>query len=253
MEDRPRILIAPRTGEHSSGLDTQFIFRGHSDAVYAAGGYSFSPNLPPSDFDEETYRHFLREMYDRASGIVLVGGTDCDPARYGAESREGTDEPVAERDFTDFALIEWALDDGKPLLAICAGSQRFNVYHGGTLYQDIFEEVEGVNPDHNDKKDRTSPVHLVDVVSDHELVRGIYGPRRQFGVNSTHKQAVNEIGEGLEAVLMSPDGIIEGTMRPDREFALALQYHPEAMWQQTPGLQFHLNVYNKLVESAKNF
>jgi putative glutamine amidotransferase len=252
MENKPRILIAPRTGDHSSGLETQFIFRGHSDAVQVAGGYSFSPNLPSSEFDQETYGHFLRELYDMASGIMLVGGTDCDPARYGEERKEGTDNPVEERDFTDFMLMEWAIADDKPILAVCAGSQRFNVYHNGTLHQNIFEELEGVDPNHNEKNNRTRGVHFVEVVSENELVNQFYGDRRSFGVNSTHKQAVREVGQGLETILRSPDGIVEGTMRPDLSFAVGLQYHPEAMWKE-PGQEFHLNVYASLVNHAKNF
>lgn len=249
--EKPKILIAPRTGS-SSGLEALVVSRGHANAIHEAGGYSFSPNLPQPDFDETSYKQFLREMYNRASGVLIIGGTDCDPARYGEERREGTDEPVRERDFTDFTLIKWATNDNKPLLAVCAGSQRFNVYHDGTLYQNIFEQREGTEINHNDRENKTGIVHSVKVVNDHDVVQQIYGMRTEFGVNSTHKQAVKKLGEGLDIVLKSEDGVIEGTMRPDLPFAVALQYHPEAMWQ-VSGQELHLNVYKTFVEHAKQF
>tara|TARA_Y100000310_G_scaffold128407_1_gene127594 strand:- start:7911 stop:8684 length:774 start_codon:yes stop_codon:yes gene_type:complete len=251
MAVTPRILIAPRTGTNS-GLETQFIYRGHSDAVHAAGGYSFSPHLPQPEFDKRGYGHFLREMYDIASGVVLVGGTDCDPARYGEQQRKETDTPVRERDVTDFTLIEWAIEDGKPILAVCAGSQRFNVHYGGTLYQDVDTDLPGASG-HNDKEHRTSAVHDVRVVSDHDLVQRIYEGRTEFGVNSTHHQAIRDVGQGLEVMLRSPtDGIVEGTFDPNSPFAVAVQYHPEAMWEDSEQ-GFHLNVYRALVENAREF
>lgn len=246
MGNIPNILIAPGTGRYGPREVNL-----HAEAVTVAGGYSFTPHLPQPDSNEADYIPNLRKMYKPASGVLLIGGADCDPARYCEERIEGTDEPVKERDYTYFALIKWAIKDNKPLLAICVGEQILNVFYGGTLHQDIFKQL---NADINHKDNLTNyAAHPVKVVSENELVQEIYGAKGQeFYVNSSHKQAVKKLGEGLEVILESPDGIIEGFINPNLSFFWALQFHPELMWQ-VQGQESHLEVYKALVKHAGIF
>jgi len=186
---------------------------------------------------------------------VITGGTDCDPVFYNEIKRPGTDEPDTLRDIVDFNLMYWALEDNKPLLAICAGSQRFNVAKNGTLYQDIYDSQEGVqnaHQGHNTKTNRDRPVHHVKVAN-HPMAQRIFGDRETLQVNSTHKQAIKKVGEGLDVLLQSSsDDIVEGIVLRDHSFAVGLQYHPEAMWQ-NPGQEMHLGSYKVLVEEAQRF
>src|SRR3954447_2151781 len=106
-------------------------------AVAAAGGL---PVLLPLLDDEAT----LRALYDRLDGLLLPGGGDVNPARYGEATRpecdvEGVDDAL---DLVELLLARWALADGKPLLGICRGQQTLAVATGGALYQDLATQFE---------------------------------------------------------------------------------------------------------------
>jgi putative glutamine amidotransferase len=155
-------------------------------------------------------------------GLVLSGGTDVNPARYGQVAREGNEPPDDERDELETALLQEALDRDLPVLAICRGMQLFNVAHGGSLIQHLensaVHRVRDMDP--------ALPVHQIMVETGSHLA-GILGAGRH-AVNSRHHQAVDRVGSGLVVTARStPDGVIEAMERPDRSFALAVQLHPE--------------------------
>ena len=105
-------------------------------AVARAGG---APFLIPELVDAE----LLRMLYDRADGLLLPGGEDVDPARYGETVHERCGTITSNRDEVELTLARWAVDEGKPFLAICRGIQVLNVALGGSLYQDIQAQVSG--------------------------------------------------------------------------------------------------------------
>jgi gamma-glutamyl-gamma-aminobutyrate hydrolase PuuD len=154
-------------------------------------------------------------------GLVVTGGTDVDPKLYGEEAVEETQEPDTNRDELESRLIREALALDRPVLAICRGMQIFNVVHRGSLHQHLF------NASKHEVRDRvpSADVHSVEVKPDTMLAAAIGAGSKQ--VNSRHHQAIARLGERLIESAVSADGVIEGLERPDKRFAVAVQWHPE--------------------------
>lgn len=156
-------------------------------------------------------------------GLLLTGGTDIEPKLYGQEPAPETQPPNPERDRMEMRLLREALDRDLPVLAICRGLQLFNVHHGGTLIQHLPGDP------HRAKQppaDPAKPLHEISVAPDTKL-SGILG-EGQHPVNSRHHQAVDRPGNDLRVSAKSAkDGVIEGLERPDKKFAVAVQWHPE--------------------------
>ena len=155
-------------------------------------------------------------------GLVLTGGEDVAPDRYGAapHARLGDVDPV--RDAAELALIAAAQARRLPILAICRGIQILNVALGGTLYQDLESERPGPVP-HSD----APRGHAVRVEAGSLLERTL--GTRSASVNSRHHQAIRDLAPGLKAVAWADDGVIEGAEPADRAapWTVAVQWHPE--------------------------
>ncbi len=152
-------------------------------------------------------------------GLLLTGGSDVNPALYGEEPHPETDEPDDGRDRMEAGLLKEALDNDIPVLAICRGMQLFNVVHGGTLVQhvDSHERHQVKNP---------NPVHRVTAEPGSRVAEALGDDPAP--VNSRHHQAVGELGAGLVVTARdTEDGMIEAIERPDKRFAVAVQWHPE--------------------------
>jgi len=158
---------------------------------------------------------------DSADGLMLMGGTDVNPARYGASARPETDTPDDERDEIELKLISEALERDLPIFAICRGLQILNVHHGGSLIQHLS------SPTHSShSENKAEPAHIVRFEPG-TLLRSVAGAE-SWNVNSRHHQAVDRVGSGLRVSARGEDdGIIEGLERADRRFVLAVQWHPE--------------------------
>jgi putative glutamine amidotransferase len=162
-------------------------------------------------------------------GLVLSGGTDVNPARYGGTPHQANEPADDGRDALETGLLAEALAADLPVLAICRGMQLFNVAHGGTLIQHLdnsaVHQVRGADP--------ALPAHEILVEPDSRLA-GILGAGLH-PVNSRHHQAVERVGTGLRVTARStPDGVIEALERNDRRFALAVQWHPEDQVRRDP-------------------
>ncbi|HZE93714.1 MAG TPA: gamma-glutamyl-gamma-aminobutyrate hydrolase family protein [Gemmatimonadales bacterium] len=158
---------------------------------------------------------------DGVRGLVLTGGEDVAPARYGAvpHPRLGDVDPV--RDAAELALIDAARRRRLPILAICRGIQILNVALGGTLYQDLNSERPGSVP-HNESSN-----HDVRVEPGSLLERTLGA--RSASVNSRHHQAIRDLAPGLKAVAWADDGVIEAAEPADASapWIVAVQWHPE--------------------------
>jgi putative glutamine amidotransferase len=156
-------------------------------------------------------------------GLLLTGGPDVDPQLYGQEPLPETQKPDPPRDRMEFRLLGEALERNLPVLAICRGLQLFNVYHGGTLIQHLPGDP------HRTKQrppDPSQPLHEIRVTPDTKLAAILSDG--QHAVNSRHHQAVDRLGNHIQVSAKSvKDGIIEGLERPDKAFAVAVQWHPE--------------------------
>jgi len=155
-------------------------------------------------------------------GLVLTGGEDVAPDRYGAapHPRLGEVDPV--RDAAELALIAAARQHRLPILAICRGIQILNVALGGTLYQDLDSERPGSVPHAGDQSQ-----HAVRVQEGSLLERTL--GTRSATVNSRHHQAIRDLAPGLKAVAWAEDGVIEAAEPVDARgmWIVAVQWHPE--------------------------
>jgi putative glutamine amidotransferase len=191
-------------------------------AVERAGGM---PVLVPPQADEEA----LRAVSARLDGLLLSGGGDIDPTRYGEEllSVCGPIEP--ERDALEIPLAQIALEEGKPIFGICRGMQLLNVATGGTLYQDITAQRPEMAPhpttDYQGRRDQTA--HEIDIQPG-SLLASITDTTHH-AVNSFHHQALKRLGSGVEILAWSEDGLPEAMAVAGHPFALAVQFHPEEL------------------------
>jgi putative glutamine amidotransferase len=166
-------------------------------------------------------------VLDSVSGLVLTGGEDVDPARYGEKRHEKVRSVNAARDATEAALVEEAKARGMPVLAICRGIQILNVALGGTLVQDISSQC-NTHISHDEEGPRDSRSHEITVEPESLIAKAI-GTER-CTVNSFHHQSVKRVADGMRVTARSPDGIIEGLESTDNDWwVMAVQWHPEEM------------------------
>jgi putative glutamine amidotransferase len=179
---------------------------------------------------------------DGTAGLLLMGGTDVNPIRYGQEPVPETNQPDNERDEIELEIIDRAIQKDLPILAICRGLQLLNVYHGGTLTQHLG------SPRHNvQAEDKSKPAHEVEIERGTVLAQAIGAHFVQ--VNSRHHQAVASIGAGLQVSARDPhDGIVEGIERADKRFVVAVQWHPEDQILRQPE---QLRLFQRFVEEIK--
>jgi putative glutamine amidotransferase len=161
-------------------------------------------------------------------GVVLGGGCDVDPTRYGQAPRPDANlELDADRDATDFALFERARSEGTPTLAICRGLQVVNVALGGTLIQDLPSQRPGALGHETDEARRENKKkldHAVRVASGTRLSE--IAAAEEIAVNSRHHQAIDRAAPGLKVSAVAPDGVIEAVESAE-PWMLAVQWHPE--------------------------
>src|SRR5581483_923172 len=165
-------------------------------------------------------------ILDVVSGLVLTGGEDVEPARYGAEPHPQLSTVHAGRDATELALLDGARERRLPTLAICRGIQVLNVGLGGTLIQDIPSQVPRALV-HDGDGPRSERTHGVALTRDSRLARAI--ERDAISVNSYHHQAVEMLAPGMVIVAKAGDGVIEAIETPldNPWWALGIQWHPE--------------------------
>jgi putative glutamine amidotransferase len=191
--------------------------RAYSLAVQAAGGMALL--LPPDDAVAERPDDLLQLI----DGLMLAGGSDLDPASYGARPHPETDVSWLERDRFELALAYGAIERDIPVLGICRGMQMLNITCGGTLDQHLPDRV-----GHEGHR------HAAGAFSDHEVrLEGGTLAARAVGAESTavkshHHQGVGELGDGLAASgWSSPDGVVEAIELEGKAYALGVLWHPE--------------------------
>ena len=160
-------------------------------------------------------------------GVLLTGGEDVDPARYGAAARGETDTPHLARDRSEIALVVAAKTIAVPTLAICRGLQILNVALGGTLIQDIPSERPTALA-HSPGGPRDRRAHAVRAREGSRLAAALGAS--DLEVNSSHHQALDRVAPGIRVTATAADGIVEGAeSADDRWWMLGVQWHPEEL------------------------
>jgi putative glutamine amidotransferase len=224
---RPRVGIPFRTShEEETGKNADNL-ENYLRSVRKAGG---SPERIPLQAVRSP-ADFHRDL-DKFDAFVLPGSPqDIEPALYGSTNQGKSKQADTNREATDFAILQHALSNQKPVLAICYGCQSLNVHLKGTLFQDIRSET-GTKTAHR-KKDLSpalteDPRHNAILEPGSQLAELARGTNTE--INSSHHQAIKKVGNNLRATAHAPDGIIEGVeWAGDANWVVGVQWHPERM------------------------
>ena len=205
-------------------IDLDLYLTDYSKGVLAAGGVPvwLAVEADPADY------------IGRLDGIVLTGGADVGPERYGAESETDLFPPEPVRDDLELALMDLAVERSIPTLGICRGLQIMNVHGGGTLHQDV--------PPHS--RYDIAPDSLVDsiTIEPDTVLSSVYGSSRE--VNSLHHQTVDAVAPDYVVSARAADGVVEGLEHRSLPL-VSVQWHPEMMTTRD-----HDPIFGWLVEAA---
>jgi putative glutamine amidotransferase len=182
-------------------------------AVVAAGGVPLL--LPPIP-------DVVEPALARLDGLILAGGPDIEPSRYGATALESTGAPRVDRDSAELGLVTTALAAGLPVLGICRGLQLMNVARGGTLHQHLPDVV---GSDEHAPAPAVYGHHPVKVTPGSLLAESL--GQTEAEVPTYHHQGIDELGAGLTVSATASDGMIEAVEDQSLPFCLAVQWHPE--------------------------
>jgi len=227
---KPRIGVPYRTRKEELTGDFAKLEK-YVAAVNAAGGAPVPISLGLS-------AQHLERIAWTLDAILLTGSpADVEPSLFSAPKHPETNAADADRERTDFALIEHALGKHKPILAICYGIQSLNVFLGGTLVQDIPAELHTqIQHDWDDEAGQAEPFHPVAIEPGSRLAQ-IAGAT-EAAVNSSHHQSVLEPGRDLRVVSRAPDGVVEAVeWATDANRITGVQWHPERMAETDPFAQ----------------
>lgn len=223
---KPRVGIPYRTRkEELSGERRKY--QSYVDSVLRAGGepVEVSVALPPAD---------LSRLARSLDAVVLTGSpADINPSLFHTSRHPKGADPDADRERTDFALLDHAFAEHKPVLAICYGVQLLNVYRGGSLVQHISTmddsaEVKTIIPHPTNEQRDPEFRHPIRIDSSTRIAQLAHA----FGanVNSSHHQSILEPGDGLRIIARAPDGVIEAVeWTGNSNWVTGVQWHPERM------------------------
>ncbi|MBV8781229.1 MAG: gamma-glutamyl-gamma-aminobutyrate hydrolase family protein [Phycisphaerae bacterium] len=231
---RPSIGI---TTDYNDRLTQYALPYGYSSSVEAAGGLPFL--LP-----YRTDLSLIPEIVDRLDGILFSGGNDLDPRGYNQEPNPNIEpiDPLRER--FERALLAEVEKRRLPTLGICLGSQLMNVSRGGSLHQ-FLPEIERDGSLEHRKLGDWNRRHQATLVPGTQVAERI--GHRDVVVNTSHKQSVDKIGQGLRVIATAPDGVIEGIEDPTFPLFVGVQWHPERM----SGEPDQLALFKLLVDKSR--
>ena len=212
------------------------------NTIEKAGG---EPVLLPLVKDQEEAKKEL----EKVDVLVMTGGEDINPSLYGEKPDPKLEDVNDERDTSDLAMLQEAIDEDMPVLCTCRGFQVLNVLQGGSLVQDIptSEEYKDSKIVHRDPAEEEFAIHKITIDKDSILAQ-ITGAT-ELDVNSWHHQGVKKLGDGLKVTATSEDGMIEGLEREGSTYVVAVQCHPE--WSVEEGDDSFLVFFEHLMSQAK--
>lgn len=219
------------------GIHRDYVNDDYIRAIENAGGI---PIILPVVFNEEDIQAQVQVL----DGILLTGGYDVNPLFYGEEPMEKLGFVLQERDKYEIELIKIAIEFNKPMFGICRGIQILNVALGGSLYQDI-SYIEGVKLKHMQNSLKGSPSHTVDIIKGTRLFEEL---GEKVITDSLHHQAIKKPADTLEITALSKDGVVEALEYTGKNYILAVQWHPEKMFENYPIM---LKLFERLVKESQ--
>lgn len=233
---KPLIGILPL---YDSIKKSIWMYPGYPEGITAAGGIPVILSILNRDEDIEV-------IADRLDGFVFSGGQDVDPQHYGEALLKYCNEIYPPRDQLELRLLRAVIERDKPIFGVCRGFQVINVALGGTLYQDIDEQMKRqLTIQHFQQNNYEFPVHQVNIEKKSRLYE-IIGTET-IRVNSMHHQAIARLAPQLIATAVSADGLVEAVEIRELSFGLAVQWHPEFLWQQDEN---NLKILKAFVDAA---
>lgn len=256
-------------GSGSSDADNAAATEAANDAPKVAVGISWQEDIDQEEHGEDLMAYIntvekaggepvllpLVETQDEAKAelekvdcLIMTGGEDVDPSYYGEEPDPNLEDVNKERDVSDMAFLQEAIDEDMPTLCTCRGMQVLNVLSGGSLIQDIptSEQFKEQTIVHRDPEEVDFTYHDLTIEED-SLLAKIVGDTT-LNANSWHHQGVKEVGDNLKVTATSEDGMIEGLERTDCSYIVGVQFHPE--WHVEEGDDSFLVFFTDLMNQA---
>ncbi len=235
----PAIGLTGHRERNESGRASHALSEKYIQAVAQAGG---APVILPLGLPEEQ----VCELATRLDGLLFTGGGDVHPQRYGSAMHPLVDSVDEDRDRTEILLVQEAARLAKPFFGICRGIQVINVALGGTLYEDILDQMPGAQPHaYSSEWPRNHLAHPVRIQEDTRLAHILGGT--SVLVNSLHHQGIRQLAAGAQAVGWAPDGLIEAIELPGHPYGVAVQWHPEWLQEHEPMRE----LFRAFVEAAE--
>jgi putative glutamine amidotransferase len=227
----------------------------YAEALIEAGGqpkiFSTFTLFPDQEVPQHLEIHLGVDPDDHsplegASGLLLPGGGDIDPAWYGRSPHPRTNRISHRRDEFERTLLCEALERDLPILAICHGMQLLSVHLGGTLDQHLSDNPKRL--DHDPSDPSPGAVHKVHVEEDSVLAEIL--DETEIAVNSSHHQGLEGAPDGLEEIAWSEDGVLEAIVSRDHSWVVGVQWHPEAM---APVDDTQMRLFRAFVEASQAY
>lgn len=193
--------------------------------------------LPPQQLSSAEAKDIVSSL----DGLMLCGGRDIDPSRYGQSPHAEAEQPDKLRDDLEEKLLSAAIDADLPFLGICRGAQMLNINRGGTLIQHLPDVV-------GDNRYQLGNAQFTpaDVEVETSSILGSLVGDKVSNAALYHHQAIDELGKDLKITAKSEDGIIEAVELADHSFGVAVQWHPEQTLDD-------LRIFEGLIEAARKY
>ena len=234
----PLILLPGKLTTDANGVrgDSFSTGRLYSQAIAHAGGVALQ--VPPVAQSVES----AIELVSRFDGVIIQGGGDIDPSLYGQKQISSKIYGIsAEHDALELAIVRAAVNQNKPVLAICRGMQILNVALSGTLHQDLGEVLE-------DGEAHWNTYHEIVLTADSRVARAMKttSPKKS---HSFHHQALDMVAKDLIVTGRATDNTVEAVEHASAKWIVAVQWHPEDDAKTEPDQQ---NLFDGFIDAIRN-
>lgn len=217
---KPVIGLTP---SHEQEKNLLYLYPTYIHALRESGAACFV--FPLGSAGEE-----LAQLTAMCDGVLFTGGPDVHPFYFGEDAIPECGEIASLRDKTELELLPLAMEQQIPILGVCRGIQLINIALGGDIYQDLDRQFTPTGPSvaHRQLFDPKLPAHHVTVAEGSRLA-AVTGQSR-LEVNTLHHQAIRKLAPSLTACASSPDGLVEAVEMEGYPFLMAVQWHPEYLF-----------------------